>query len=60
MDRWSESIGRPLTTEDVEPDTWERTQVGRGFSAVPVHQAMARLLNGAVRLPEWWTVGICC
>jgi amidase len=57
LDRWSELIGRPLTAEDVEPDTWERAQVGRSFSAVQVHQAMARLLNGAVRLPEWWMDG---
>jgi amidase len=57
LDRWSEYIGRPLTAEDVEPDTWERAQVGRGFSAVQVQQAAGRLLNGAVRLPEWWMDG---
>jgi amidase len=57
LDRWSEDIGRPVTLEDVEQDTWERAEVGRGFSAVELQQAVARLLNGAVRLPEWWMDG---
>jgi amidase len=57
LDRWSESIGRTLTADDVEPDTWEGAELGRGFSAVQVHQAVERLLDGAVRLPEWWTEG---
>ncbi len=60
LDRWSEAIGRPVTLEDVEQDTWERAEVGRGFSAVELQQAVARLLNERFDcLSGGWTAGTC-
>lgn len=57
LDAWSERIGRPLTTDDVEPATWERAEQGRTFSAVQIHAAYRRLLAGVCRVPDWWDKG---
>lgn len=57
LDAWAERIGRPLAPEDVDPGTWARAELGRGFDAVRVHAAVRRLMSGVMRAPEWWASG---
>lgn len=57
LDRWAARIGRPIIAEDVRPEVWARAELGRSYSAVLLHAAMQRLLNGVMRLPEWWQAG---
>jgi amidase len=57
LDSWGERIGRPITQQDVSPRIWEGTELGRSFTAVEVHRAVARLADGVMRAPEWWTSG---
>jgi amidase len=57
LDRWSERIGRPLTSGDLSPRIWEIAERARSYSAVQVQQAVARLAAGAMRAPEWWADG---
>lgn len=57
LDAWSERIGRKIGSADVEPHVWERSELGRTFTAVQVHAAMQRLVTGVMRVPEWWAEG---
>ncbi|MBX3066647.1 MAG: amidase [Anaerolineae bacterium] len=55
LDELAELTGKPITADDVEPATWQAAEEGRTFSAVQIHAAQRRLLNGICRTPEWWT-----
>jgi amidase len=57
LDAWSEATGKPITAQDVEPETWARAEEGRTYSAVQIHAAYQRLLMGIGRAPEWWETG---
>lgn len=57
LDAWGERIGRPLTPDDVSPRVWRHAELGRSYTAVDVHRAVARLAAGVLRAPEWWAGG---
>jgi amidase len=57
LDYWSTRIGRAITSRDVNAKTWEGAELGRSYSAVHVHNAVARLASGVMRAPEWWAGG---
>lgn len=57
LDTWSELTGKPITAADVEAGTWARAEEGRTYSAVQLHIAYQRLLNGINRAGEWWDGG---
>lgn len=57
LDYWSTRIGRPITAHDLNARTWQSAELGRSFSAVDVHNALARLASGVMRAPEWWAGG---
>jgi amidase len=57
LDYWSERIGRRVTRQDVNLRTWQSAELGRSYSAVDVHNAVARLASGVMRAPEWWASG---
>jgi len=52
-----ERIGRPLTPDYVSPRVWRHAELGRSYTAVDVHRAVARLAAGVLRAPEWWAGG---
>jgi amidase len=57
LDAWSARTGRQIGQNDVEPDTWNRAEEGRQYTAVQIHEAIQRLMNGICRSPEWWAGG---
>lgn len=57
VDVWGERVGKQLTPNDVDPEVWERAELGRTYSAVQVHLAAQRLVAGVMRAPEWWASG---
>jgi len=57
LDAWSEQTGRKIGPEDVETSTWESAELGRTYSAVQVHQAYQRLVEGASGVLKWWHEG---
>ena len=57
LDYWSTRIGRPITGQDVNARTWQGAELGRSYSAVDVHSAVARLASGVMRASEWWAGG---
>jgi amidase len=57
LDAWSETTGHPITKQDVEPGTWASAEEGRTYTAVQIHAAHQRLLNGIGRAGEWWAGG---
>ena len=57
LDTWSETTGKPITAQDVEAGTWAAAEEGRTYTAVQIHAAYQRLLNGINRAGEWWASG---
>jgi len=41
----------------VNPRTWEAAKLGRSYSAVDLHNAVARLASGVMRATKWWASG---
>ena len=50
-------LGRELGARDVEPNTWNAAQAGRGVSGVQLLQAMAEQHQYGRRLAQWWEGG---
>ncbi len=57
LDAWAQRTGRAIGPEQVEPATWAGAEQGRTYSAVQVQAAVARLVAGVGRCPEWWAAG---
>jgi len=57
LDYWSARIGRPISEQDVNARIRAAAELGRSFSAVDIHNAVARLASGVMRAPEWWASG---
>ena len=50
-------LGRELGARDVEPNTWNAAEAGRGVSGVQLLQAMAEQHQVGRRLTQWWEDG---
>lgn len=52
--KWSEAIGRPLTSDDVEPDNWLFREMGAATSAEAYLAAVHWTHAWQRRLAGWW------
>jgi amidase len=57
IDDWSRRLGRPVTNEDLEPQTWAMVEIGRIFSAREYLGALEWLRGHSRRIVEWWHDG---
>jgi amidase len=57
LDAWSSRTGKQIGPDDVEAETWASAEEGRQYSAVQMHAAIQRLMNGVCRSQEWWAAG---
>jgi Asp-tRNA(Asn)/Glu-tRNA(Gln) amidotransferase A subunit family amidase len=57
LDHWGELLGRPITAEDVEPDTWAIAELGRTFSGPDFVKGLAGVRDYARAVESWWEDG---
>jgi amidase len=54
LGRFGEMIGRPLTEDDVEPQTWAYAQLGRAVTGVQYAAGVDSIRNRARETERWW------
>jgi amidase len=57
LQRWGTRLGIVITSDDVEPKSWQFAEVGRSLSATSYIAAVEGLQRHARRLCSWWTEG---
>jgi amidase len=57
LDAWSETIGRTLGSNDVEPGTWTFAELGRSVSAAQYLRTIDELHGYTRRMANWWASG---
>ena len=57
LDYWSARTGQVIGPGDVEAETWVTAEKGRTYTAVQVHAAYARIMQGATGTARWWAEG---
>ena len=57
IDRFGESLGRPLGPEDMDCDNWALGEIGRGVSAAAYVEAVEACHAFARRVAAWWSEG---
>jgi amidase len=54
LDVWGERLGRPLTEDDVEPDTWATAQAGRSVTGTQYARGIDAARRAAHAIESWW------
>jgi amidase len=57
LEDWGRRVGRAVTADDVEPNTWALAEMGRSASTVQALAAQASLYRWSRRMAEWWAGG---
>ncbi len=57
LDEWADRIGRPITSEDVEPATWQLAETGRELAAREFIASLKWISRYTRRMAEWWSSG---
>ncbi len=54
LDHWGEVIGRPITSDDVEPGNWRFAETGRALSANEYLGHVGWMHSYQRRMASWW------
>ena len=54
LDDLAETVGRPITADDVEPGTWALAEVGRSITAAHMLSVMNGMHAWSRRMLSWW------
>ncbi|MSO79201.1 MAG: amidase [Acidimicrobiia bacterium] len=54
---WSAAVGRAITIDDVEPNTWAMAEMGRAASAVDYFQSVNAIQVWSRAMAGWWHDG---
>lgn len=57
LDVWGETVGRPVTRDDVELMTWQTAKRGRSLTAADLLTRLEAVHKLGRRLAEWWEGG---